>query len=189
MTVSSEAETGAAVSRPSNPLAGSVDRSMRRVSVPRAASCASAYSTSTRDLDVADGLPEMPTTRIAVASLTQLPPGKNSIGRDPSEESRPILVCSASQRLGALWQDLPLPLATHECRPTTPQGQCARCDHRRATYSRSSPSATAFYQSPVQSCVGSAIAISVRVERCLLLRTVSDAAQPPNPSGPGGPTT
>src|SRR5260370_35583037 len=144
MTVWSAGETGAAASRASNAVAGSVDRSMRRVSVPRAASCASAYSTSTRDLDVADGLPEMPTTRIAVASLTQLPPGKNSIGHDPSEESRPILVCSASQRLGALWQDQPLPLATHEWRPTPPQGQCARFDHRRAPYSPSSPPPVSF---------------------------------------------
>src|SRR5260370_38366793 len=134
MTVSSAAETGAAVSRPSNAVAGSVDRSMRRVSVPRAASCASAYSTSTRDLDVADGLPEMPTTRIALASLTRLPPGKNSIGHHPSEESRPILVCSASQRLGALWQYQPIPFATHELPPTSPQSQSARFYRRRPPY-------------------------------------------------------
>src|SRR5207237_587715 len=47
------------------------DETVQGVVAPRAASCARAYSTSVRDLDVLDGLPEIPTTaRRLVESLT-----------------------------------------------------------------------------------------------------------------------
>src|SRR6266536_761329 len=67
----SGAATAGLVPRPSSASAGSVARSTSWVVAPSAASCARAYSTSRRDLDVADGLPEIPTAaKPRVESLT-----------------------------------------------------------------------------------------------------------------------
>src|SRR5881396_3000514 len=63
--------TAALVPRPSSGSAGSAARSTSCVVAPRAASCANAYSTSIRDLDVLDGLPEIPT---AARPLAASPP-------------------------------------------------------------------------------------------------------------------
>src|SRR5213082_3516825 len=63
--------TAALVPLPSSGSAGSAARSTSCVVAPRAASCARAYSTSVRVLEVLDGLPEIPTTaRRLVESLT-----------------------------------------------------------------------------------------------------------------------
>src|SRR2546425_36167 len=71
VATSSAAMTVGLVPRPSSGSAGSAARSTSWVVAPRAASRASAYSTSMRDLDVVDGLPEIPTaTRSLVESLT-----------------------------------------------------------------------------------------------------------------------
>src|SRR5690349_22357684 len=56
------AVTAGAVPRASSASAGRAARSTSVVAAPRPASRASAYSTSARDLDVADGLPDRPTT-------------------------------------------------------------------------------------------------------------------------------
>src|SRR2546430_17084231 len=48
---------------------------MSRTAAPRASSCASACSTRTRDLDVADGLPEIPTA----TSLPGAAPTRSSL--------------------------------------------------------------------------------------------------------------
>src|SRR5206468_7759561 len=114
---------------------------MSRVAAPRASSCARACSTRTRDLDVADGLPEMPTARsLADVSLTGSPPAaeQKPIGRNTRRGIAADLASLALQAPPpprALRRDRPLPLTTHEQRATTPQGQREGSDHRRATYS------------------------------------------------------
>src|SRR5437773_937336 len=61
VAVSRAAISAGAVARPRSASAGSVARSTSSVTAPLAASRASAYSTSIRDLDELDGLPEIPT--------------------------------------------------------------------------------------------------------------------------------
>src|SRR3989454_2039361 len=61
VAVSRAAISAGAVARPKSASAGSVARSTSSVTAPSAASRASAYSTSIRDLDELDGLPEIPT--------------------------------------------------------------------------------------------------------------------------------
>src|SRR5438477_6786826 len=62
VAAASAAATAGSEPRPSSASPGNVARSMSSARAPRAASRASAYSTSTRDLEVAAGLPESPTT-------------------------------------------------------------------------------------------------------------------------------
>src|SRR6266436_4063461 len=69
VAASSAAVTVAAVPRPSSGSAGST----RCGVAPRAASRPRAYSTRRRDLDVADGLPEIPTATTSVVKSLTLP--------------------------------------------------------------------------------------------------------------------
>src|SRR3989442_7008302 len=73
VAASSAAVTVAAVPRPSSGSAGSAARSTRCGVAPRAASRPRAYSTRRRDLDVADGLPEIPTPTTSVVESPPLP--------------------------------------------------------------------------------------------------------------------
>src|SRR5436309_3567257 len=78
VAVSSAAISGGAVARPKSASAGSVARSTSSVTAPSGASRASAYSTSIRDLDELDGLPEIPTAaRPRVASVTTASPWRH----------------------------------------------------------------------------------------------------------------
>src|SRR5436305_12230011 len=68
----SAAATAGSEPRPSSASPGNVARSMSSARAPRAASRANAYSTSTRDLEVAAGLPESPTAaRLLLTLLTR----------------------------------------------------------------------------------------------------------------------
>src|SRR5438477_2387363 len=72
VAAASAAATAGSEPRPSSASPGNVARSMSSARAPRAASRASAYSTSTRDLEVAAGLPESPTTaRLLLTLLTR----------------------------------------------------------------------------------------------------------------------
>src|SRR5439155_379230 len=91
VAASSAAVTVGLVPRPSSGSAGSVARSTSWVLAPRAASRPSAYSTSRRVLDVADGLPEIPTAaRPLVASLTP-PRSCSPAGRASPWRRRPCV--------------------------------------------------------------------------------------------------
>src|SRR5712691_11433935 len=104
VAASSAVVTVAAVPRPSSGSAGSAARSTIWVVAPRAASCARAYSTSMRDLDVLDGLPEIPTAGRRLAASPPLhivvhldvaptgPPSSAALAQRPGArggESRP----------------------------------------------------------------------------------------------------
>src|SRR5205823_6495850 len=69
VAAASAAATAGSEPRPSSASPGNAARSMSSARAPRAASRASAYSTSTRDLEVAAGLPESPTTTRLLPTL------------------------------------------------------------------------------------------------------------------------
>src|SRR2546430_3512897 len=72
VAAASAAATAGSEPRPSSASPGNAARSMSSARAPRAASRASAYSTNTRDLEVAAGLPESPTTaRLLLTLLTR----------------------------------------------------------------------------------------------------------------------
>src|SRR6059058_1318431 len=72
VAAASAAATAGSEPRPSSASPGNVARSMSSARAPRAASRANAYSTSTRDLEVAAGLPESPTAaRLLLTLLTR----------------------------------------------------------------------------------------------------------------------
>src|SRR5256886_6389460 len=72
VAATSAAATAGSEPRPSSASPGNAARSMSSARAPRVASRASAYSTSTRDLEVAAGLPESPTTaRLFLTLLTR----------------------------------------------------------------------------------------------------------------------
>src|SRR2546421_9231290 len=72
LAAASAAATAGPDPRPNGAPPGNAARSMSSARAPPAASRASAYSTSTRDLEVAAGLPESPTTaRLLLTLLTR----------------------------------------------------------------------------------------------------------------------
>src|SRR5256885_75887 len=67
LAAASAATTAGSEARPNSASPGNAARSMSSARAPRAASRASAYSTSTRDLEVAAGLPDSPLIWVAKA--------------------------------------------------------------------------------------------------------------------------
>src|SRR5439155_3444076 len=113
LAASSAAVTEGLVPRPSNGSAGRVARSTSWVVAPRAASRASAYSTSMRDLDVLDGLPEIPTA--ANPLVESLTPARSSSPTGPASPwRRPGGVASLGRR-DASCPRPPRPAALAEC--------------------------------------------------------------------------
>src|SRR5437764_7848374 len=116
VAVSRAAISAGAVARPRSASAGSVARSTSSVTAPRAASRASAYSTSIRDLDELDGLPEIPTaagprlesftsarsrgTR-RPASPWRRPGSVASLWRRDATHPRPLAPAALAERRGA----------------------------------------------------------------------------------------
>src|SRR5205085_3160690 len=86
VAAASAAATAGSEPRPSSASPGNVARSMSSARAPRAASRANAYSTSTRDLEVAAGLPESPTT--ARSLLTLLTRARSSGATGPASPWR-----------------------------------------------------------------------------------------------------